>query len=288
MRQFSDGFKAHIASGATTLCWCWKLQRGDGVVTGYTDHDRALTFGGVTFEASAGFSAGDVSESIGLSVDNVEVTGALSSVSLSEDDLASGRYDDARIEIYRVNWANVAERALIRVGSLGEVKRAGGGFAAEVRGLAHYLQQPKGRLFQLACDADLGDARCRVALSSPAFVGAGVIGAVLGDRRFQVTGLDSYAADFFSRGLVTFSSGAASGLKIEVKAHQKTAAGVTIELWTPAAHAAAVGDGFSVSAGCDKRVETCRAKFANVENFRGFPSMPGNAYLMRIARRGAT
>ena len=35
------------------------------------------------------------------------------------------------------------------------------------------------------------------------------------------------------------------------------------------------GDGFVVTAGCDKRFTTCRDKFANVANFRGFPQMPG-------------
>lgn len=28
--------------------------------------------------------------------------------------------------------------------------------------------------------------------------------------------------------------------------------------------------------GCDKRFETCKAKFSNTVNFRGFPHLPGN------------
>jgi uncharacterized phage protein (TIGR02218 family) len=38
----------------------------------------------------------------------------------------------------------------------------------------------------------------------------------------------------------------------------------------------AVGDAFTVSAGCDKQFSTCRTKFDNALNFRGFPYMPGN------------
>ncbi|MEZ5853946.1 MAG: phage BR0599 family protein [Hyphomicrobiaceae bacterium] len=30
--------------------------------------------------------------------------------------------------------------------------------------------------------------------------------------------------------------------------------------------------------GCDKRLETCRTKFANAANHRGFPHMPGNGF----------
>jgi uncharacterized phage protein (TIGR02218 family) len=38
----------------------------------------------------------------------------------------------------------------------------------------------------------------------------------------------------------------------------------------------AVGDIFSVEAGCDKTFATCKAKFSNALNFRGFPHLPGN------------
>ena len=64
---------------------------------------------------------------------------------LNEDDLAAGLFDDAAVEIWRVNWAETDQRVLMRSGSLGEVRRSGTAFTAEVRGLAAYLQQPKGR-----------------------------------------------------------------------------------------------------------------------------------------------
>jgi uncharacterized phage protein (TIGR02218 family) len=48
----------------------------------------------------------------------------------------------------------------------------------------------------------------------------------------------------------------------------------------------AVGDGFSVVAGCDKRLETCRNRFGNVANFRGFPHIPGQDTVIRYPNRG--
>jgi uncharacterized phage protein (TIGR02218 family) len=47
-----------------------------------------------------------------------------------------------------------------------------------------------------------------------------------------------------------------------------------------------VGDAFRIAAGCDKRFSTCREKFANAVNFRGFPHMPGNDFVLRVARQG--
>ena len=37
-----------------------------------------------------------------------------------------------------------------------------------------------------------------------------------------------------------------------------------------------VGDQVRLVAGCDKTFATCKAKFANALNFRGFPHLPGN------------
>ena len=285
MKNLLPALDAHLRTGATTLCWCWRLTRRDGIKFGFTDHDQDLSFETTVFEAAAGFTASDIKDSIGLSVDNLDVSGALTSDTLREDDLAAGRYDDARIEIYRVNWSDVSQRVLMRSGSLGEVRRTGTSFTAEVRGLAHYLQQPKGRLHQMTCDADVGDARCGVNLASATYRGTGTILALASPRRFTATGLTGYAHDFFTRGLLTFTSGPSAGLKIEVKAHNKIAGVVTIELWAEAEGPPVAGNTFTITAGCDKRFETCKARFANSVNFRGFPVMPGNEYLTRVARR---
>ena len=46
------------------------------------------------------------------------------------------------------------------------------------------------------------------------------------------------------------------------------------------------GDDFTIRAGCDKRIETCGSKFANVVNFRGFPHIPGQDTVIRYPNRG--
>lgn len=286
MKRLPDDLQAHLQTGATTLCWCWRLTRGDGVKMGFTDHDRDVAFEGVTYEAAAGFSASEMRDSIGLSVDNLEVTSALSSDRLSEADLAAGRYDDARVDIFRVNWAAPEQRVLMRSGSLGEVRRAGLSFTAEVRGLAHYLQQPKGRLYQFTCDADVGDRRCGVALSDSAYRGEGEIVDVSSARLFTVSGLEEFADGWFARGALTFTSGAAEGQTVEVRAHTQAGEAVRIELWAPARGPLVAEQTFVVTAGCDKHCTTCAAKFGNAANFRGFPHMPGNDFLTTFGRRG--
>jgi uncharacterized phage protein (TIGR02218 family) len=287
MKQLSSGLAAHIASGATTLCWCWRLTRRDGVRQGFTDHDRDVVFGDTVFEAAAGMTASEIRDSVGLSVDNLEVTSAMTSERLAESDLAAGLYDNAVIEIFRVNWAAPEQRVLMRSGNLGEVKRSGAAFAAEVRGLAHALQETKGRLFQYACDADLGDQRCQVNLANPAYRGSGALAEITSPRRFTASGLAAFQSGWFTHGLLTFTSGVAEGQSVEVKQHAKTGDVVSIELWSRARLPLVPEQTFIVTAGCDKRVATCQAKFANVVNFRGFPHMPGNDFLTIVNRPGS-
>ena len=287
MKSLPPSLQSHLATGATTLAWCWRVTRSDGAVLGFTDHDRDLTFDGTTFEAATGFTASEIKDALGLSVDNLEVSSALNSDQLNADDLAGGLYDDAGVEIWRVNWQDTNQRVLMRAGSLGEVRRAGTAFSAEVRGLAHYLQQPKGRLFQSGCDADLGDARCGVDVDDPAFRGTGTTIAASRLRLFTASGLDAFAAGWFTRGLVTFTSGANAGRAQEVKRHSLSGVTATLELWQPMALPIEAGDTFTITAGCDKQFATCRAKFANAANFRGFPHMPGNDYILAVARPGA-
>jgi uncharacterized phage protein (TIGR02218 family) len=110
MRVIPASLQAHLDTGETTLCWCWRITRRDGGRLGFTDHDRDLAFDGTTFEAASGFDATEVRETVGLSVDNVDVEGALRSDRLDAAALEAGLYDNADIEVWRVNWQDAEQR----------------------------------------------------------------------------------------------------------------------------------------------------------------------------------
>jgi uncharacterized phage protein (TIGR02218 family) len=278
MRALGSSFAAHLSSGATTLATCWKITRADGAVLGFTDHDAALSFDGCVFAPDAGADGAMLQSSADLSVDNSEIAGALDHDALSAEDLASGRYDGARVEIWRVNWADVSSRALLKRGVIGEVVREGARFRAEIRGDSERLDRVEGRIFQRGCDAVLGDARCGVDLSAPAFRGQGVVTAALDDQRFLASGLGAFAPGWFAEGALLWTGGANAGARASVKAHDKNAGADALSLWLPAGRAVAPGDAFTVTAGCDKRSETCAVKFSNLINFRGFHLMPGDDF----------
>ena len=286
MRHIPPGLAAHLEAGATTLCHCWKLTRADGRTFGFTDHDRDLAFAGVTFAARTGLEAAEAASELGFAVGGGEVSGALVSAGVTEDDLAAGRYDNATIETWLVNWADVGERLLLDVGSIGEIRRADGAFVAEVRGAMHRLDEERGRLYTATCSAESGDPKCCVNLPGPRFSGTGVVARTDGALGLTTNSLAAYADGWFTGGRLTWTGGLNAGLAVEVKAHRLVGGAAELDLWQRAARPIAVGDGFTVTAGCDRRFATCRDKFGNAANFRGFPHMPGNDFVIRMPRQG--
>jgi uncharacterized phage protein (TIGR02218 family) len=269
-----------LDSGITTLARCWIMTRRDGVVSGFTDHDGDLVIEGVTCRAGTGFGASEATSRFDLSIDGAEISGALAADSLTEAELAAGRFDAAQVDTWLVDWSDATLRLLLSRATLGEVKREGEAFSAELRGLADKLSQESGRLYTARCTADLGDARCKIALAAAGLNGAGSVSRLLGVSAIAVTGLDSFAEGIFTAGCLTWTSGANSGLAVEIKEHRIVSGEVQLTLWQAMSEAIAVSDTFTITAGCDKRFETCRDRFANSINFRGFPHIPGNDFVI--------
>ncbi len=126
MRSLPDGLAAEFASGATTLCRCWRALRRDGRRFGFTDHDRDLVFDGTTFQASSGLEASEAESLLGLAVGGGEIAGALSAESVSEADIEDGAWDGATVETWLVDWRDTTRRMLLDAGAIGEIRRQGG------------------------------------------------------------------------------------------------------------------------------------------------------------------
>lgn len=269
----------HLAQGTTTVCLCWALVRRDGVVLGFTDHDCDLEFEGISFRAGSGLTARALQQVTGLAVDNAEAVGALSDAALRAEDLQAGRYDGAEVRLWMVNWQDVGARLLRFRGHLGEVAQTGIAFRAELRGLTEALNRPMGRVIQAGCDAVLGDARCGSDLKRPGFAGTFTVAAVTERRKLQLDGLGGFEPGWFERGQAQVLSGAAAGLLGMVKSDRVLGALRVVELWEEPGQGIAVGDQLRLLAGCDRRAETCRLKFDNFLNFRGFPNVPSEDWI---------
>lgn len=269
MKSVSSSLGSHLAQETTSLATCWKLQRRDGVVMGFTDHDNDLNIAGVSYAAQTGFTPTAVAASSGLNVDNLDVQGLLSAGSIAEGDVMAGMYDFAEIEVFQVNHQAAEEGLLmLRRGWLGEITLRNGQFVAEVRGLTQKLSQQLGNLYAPACRAMLGDTRCGVSMG--AYTHSGTVDSVENKAAFT-DAARTQASGYFAGGKVTFSSGENAGLSMEIKAFSQG----KFTLALPMPYAIGAGDGYSASAGCDKNFATCVQRFDNALNFRGEPHVPG-------------
>lgn len=271
MRHVPEELAARLASGVTTLAHVWRVLRRDGEAFAFTDHDSALAFDALTCVPATGLMTGTIEKGLGLGVDTASMSGALSDAAITEEDLAAGLWDGARVDVYRVDWSAPELRVHLFAGRLGEVRRGRSAFEAELRGLQAALNKPVGRVFSRYCDADLGDLRCGKDIEDQSFRGEGEVSEVLAGAAFRATGLEAFADGWFSRGRIVWAGGGAQ----DVALHRVEAGAAVVEMMAPSP-SVEIGASFVIYAGCDKRIETCRAKFTNVLNFRGFPHMPGN------------
>jgi len=166
------------------------------------------------------------------------------------------------------------------------VRQRGGAFEVELRGLAEALNRPIGRAFTRGCDADLGDARCGVDLDVLAFSATATLAAPPSGSVLRVSGLSGFAEGWFTHGTLVWETGANAGVRAVVKQDLRMGGERRLELWEAPALPAAAGERVRVRAGCDKRAATCRQKFANFLNFRGFPHIPGEDWVTAYPRAG--
>jgi uncharacterized phage protein (TIGR02218 family) len=287
VRTLDIGLAAHLASGATTLAYCWKIVRTDAVTLGFTDHDETLSFGGTDFVPAHGLDGGEAPQKLGPSVDTAEVIGVLHAEAIREDDILLGRYDGATVETWRVNWRDVSQRVRMRVATIGEIVREDGVFRAELRSGQAALNQVKGRLYSSLCDARFGDARCGVDAEGPAYSAELVVTEVRDRFRVAVSGAEAFDEGWFGLGRATWSAGAREGIGDAIVSHARVGADDVLAFAAPVGDWVLAGDTLTALAGCDRRFATCRDRFGNAPNFRGFPHIPGNDFVLRYPKSGS-
>ena len=274
MKPIPPSLQSKLDSGVTTLARCWTVTRQGGTRLGFTDHDRTLMLDGIPHEPGAGLDAGALETASGLAPDNTEAVCALSSDAITDTDLERGLYDGAEVDLHLVDWTDPADRVLLFRGSIGETTRGPLSFTAELRSMASKLDQPTGRAVLRQCDAELGDARCGVTLAPT----TATVTAVSDTGEITATGLGTGHA----RGRLEWLTGANTG-STQIVRDQGTD---TLALWSPPPDPVSPGDTFSVTEGCDKTLATCRDRFANVDNFRGFPHIPGDDFVASYPNLG--
>jgi uncharacterized phage protein (TIGR02218 family) len=280
MKNIPDGLNQHLAGEATTLCRCWKMTCRDGSTIGFTDHDRNIRFDDLVYEANSGVDGSEIEQTLGFARDNQEITGALTSGRLGIADIRAGRFDAAQVEIWMVNWINPEQRFLDRSFALGGITEEDGRFRAELCGASAGFSQIRGRRFQRACDADLGDTRCGIDLDIADYWCEAEILALLSELVVVIDGAQGFESGWFRSGKACFLDGSNKNIFVGIAEHIVQDTQVKLHLWSPAPHALSIGTKMHLTVGCNKSFSQCRDRFGNEKRFCGFPHIPGNDFLL--------
>jgi hypothetical protein len=103
-----------------------------------------------------------------------------------------------------------------------------------------------------------------------------------------VTPLGS-GSGYFDNGVLTFTSGLNAGFSMEVQSYVPGQITLELPVGPPYDGFAApqAGDTYTMHAGCDYSMATCRDRFNNIINFRGEPYLPGTDKLMQVGKQGS-
>ncbi len=257
----------------TSLAFCWRVERRDGVCLGFTSHDRDLEIDGLVYRSAPGMLPSAVSVSDDFDSSTLDVSGALTGDSIGEADLAAGRWDRAAMSLFLVDWEDPGGESLkLARGELGDVTVKANGFEAELRGAAALLERAVAEQTSPECRAELGDRRCRVDMAGRVRVAR----MVAAPTETTVIVAGAFGSNYVF-GKLRWIGGANSGLESMIVGNQ----GSRLILQEPPPFRPAAGDLVELREGCDKNFATCRERFANAENFRGEPHLPGMDLLTR-------
>lgn len=259
------------------LAWLWTLRRSDGVVLGFTSHDRDMERGGIRYRAAPGMVPSAIKLSASLDADTMDISGALSSAAITEEDLDAGRWDGAAISLHAANWEEEdVATILIASGTLGAVERKRGAFSAELKTLAHRLDSWPAPTTSPDCRAALGDRDCRVDLAPL----TRLVRIASGEARTVEVEAASGAGleiGVYAFGSLRLLGGKYCGLHFAVQGQD----GQRLTLARDLPGAVEAGTLARLVQGCDRRMTTCATRFANAINFRGEPYLPGMDYVTR-------
>lgn len=251
----------------------WRVIRRDGVTLGFTAHDRDLWFDGVLHRAAPGMVPSAIRRSADFEPDSAEVQGALSHDSISASDLATGRFDGARVLIGLVDWESL-ERHVIYRGTIGTVTEEAGSFTAALESRKLELQRDPIPRTSPSCRAVFCGPGC--SLSAARFSHQGVLTGF--DPVANSVSLDTSAmpGDLVG-GTLRWFDGPFAGQAMSVVGLD----GAALVLDTPLDQTAPLGARVTLREGCDRTLATCVTRFANAINFQGEPHLPGNDLVTR-------
>ena len=282
MRAASPTLVAFLATlrsrpdAAVLMADCYTFTLRTGAVLTYTNADVPIVLNGATFLANSLLVDGlQYKCSVGLDVDKQKITilarptDTIGGIPFLQA-IRNGVFDGCEVQRDRaflsaLGTTPIGSVTLFkgRVSTVDSVGRTTAQITVASDLVLLDIDMPR-NLYQPTCNHVLFDSGC--SLIKNAWGSAGKVGG--GATALVVPWGSSSTA--FAQGTITFTSGANTGITANIKS--ATASALTLSY--PLPNVPAAGDAFTAYQGCDHTLATCKAKFNNSSNFRGFPFVP--------------
>ena len=249
-----------------------------GAVVRYTSADVLVTVNALAYAAGPVIKRGTTKLSVGIAVDTLEVGLACdASVTIAGVPLlrfiAGGGFDAARIVLARAfaaapgsAWVGTLDLFQGRVSDT-NITRYEASLTVSSDSELLNVMIPR-NVYQPGCGNTLFDGTC--GLAKAAFSATITASSATDAARTTFSATMGQPAGYYSLGWAVGLTGANAGTGRTVKS-SATGAVTTIQPWPTGV---AIGDTFTVYAGCDKQQATCSGKFSNLPRFRGQPYVP--------------
>lgn len=283
MRNISQTLQNMLSGEVTTIAQCLLITLNDGQKISFTSHDHNLHIDDVIYLANSGMDLERYSENLDINSDNMQILTTLNSDIISEQDLESGKYNNAQIDLFLVDYSNPnGGKILLKSGYINRISNNNGEFIADIKSLSAKLEHEITEIYSPLCSAKLGDKKCSINRDN--FRVTGTVTQVDSDNpesQYSIFYDNSRneTAGYFDYGIIEFTSGRNSGIKTEIKNYANN----KLELVLPLNHTIEIEDEYVLYTGCDKKFSSCITKFNNALNFRGFPHIPGTDKMLKGA-----
>ncbi|HWK45133.1 MAG TPA: DUF2163 domain-containing protein [Stellaceae bacterium] len=253
----------------------------DGTVLRYTTTDIPISLGGNVFSnASLRIDGFKYKLSLGVSADEMELkiyalpTDTAGAVSFFQR-IMNGGFDGCAVRVERLfsaypgdNSAGTVELFTGKVSQIKDVGRTSATITAKSALELLDIQMPR-NTYQPSCVHTLYDPGC--GLNPASFTAGYSVGSGSTVSSIVVNGIDgTVSAHAYDSGTITFITGLNTGTTRTIRLFVNAIASLAY----PLPIVPAVGDGFTITMGCDKTSATCSARFNNLGNWRGFPLIP--------------
>ena len=272
MKTLSPQWKAALAQNATYLCRLWTIERKDGVLFRFTDHDRNLTVAGNVYTSVDNYQASAVQTAINSAASDIDIKVLLSPEGIEYMQLQRGLFDEAPTELFLYDWFNKLDPISIHTGRVHSIA------GRNTQTATLKLTGPLGRVdtdfterYSAKCRATFGDARCKYPIET---VTDPFAVTVLGANAlsFTASALAGQAIDLWKLGTILWTTGPNKGTRQEVAGNNELG---RINLLFPPPFAIELGNAGTITQGCPKTVAACTA-YENLINYRGEPKVPGD------------